>query len=176
MARGIFSSRSGAARPVRPLVAALPAALLLALAPAAGADAPPVPLAGTMLSGAIDFPRDQGMTLSIDAHDPSRATATVGFDGRCKGGGVGELWAAFIPARQTVRIRHGRFSAKLTGTTRNVGGVTGRTGSFRWKVAGRFSDPAAATATVSGTAKLRQRGHVISRCRIAGRARVKLTP
>jgi hypothetical protein len=176
MARGIFSYRSGASRPVRPLAAALPAALLLALAPAAGADAPPVPLAGTMLSGTVGFPREQGMTLSIDAHDPSRATATVGFDGRCKGGGVGEFWAAYIPARQTVRIRHGRFSAKLTGTARNIGGVTGRTGAFHWTLAGRFTDPATATATVSGTAKLRQRGHVISRCRIAGRAPVKLAP
>jgi hypothetical protein len=176
MARGPFTLRSGTSRPVRPLAAALPAALLLALAPAAGADAPPVPLAGTMLSGAIGFPRHQGMTLSIDAHDPSRATATVGFDGRCKGGGVGEFWAAYIPARQAVRIRHGRFSAKLTGTTRKIGGVTGRTATVRWKLSGRFSDPATATATVSGTAKLRMRGHLISRCRIAGRAPVKLAP
>jgi hypothetical protein len=176
MARGIFSLRTGAPRPLRPLVAALPAALLLTLAPAAGAAAPPVPLVGTMLTGAIGFPRHEGMTLSIDAQDPSSATATVGFDGRCKGGGVGEFWAAFIPARERVRIRNGRFSAKLTGSTRNVGGVTGRTGSFQWKLAGRFSDPATATATVSGTARLRQGGHVISRCKIAGHPKVKLTP
>jgi hypothetical protein len=116
------------------------------------------------------------MTLSIDAHDPSRATAAVGFDGKCKGGGVGEFWAGYIPARETVRIHNGRFSAKLTGTTRNVGGVAGRTGSFRWKLAGRFSNPGTAAATVSGTAKLRQGGHVVSRCKIAGRAAVKLTP
>jgi hypothetical protein len=175
MARGTFSSRPGARRPLR-LVAALPAALLLTLAPAAGADAPPVPLAGTMLTGDIGFPRHEGMTLSIDARDPSRAAAAVGFDGKCKGGGVGEFWAAYIPAHETLRIRHGRFSAKLTGSTRDVGGVTGRTGTFRWKLSGRFSDPATAIATVSGTAKLRQRGHVISRCRIAGHPRVKLTP
>ena len=176
MARGISTLRTGARRPVRPLVAALPAALLLALAPAAGADAPPVPLAGTMLSGAIGFPRHEGMSLSIDAQDPSRATAAVGFDGRCKGGGVGEFWAAFVPARETVRIHKGRFSATLTGSTKNVGGVAGRTGSFRWKLSGRFSNPATATATVSGTARLRQGGHVISRCKIAGHPRVKLTP
>jgi hypothetical protein len=173
MARGLASVRPGASRP---LVAALSAASLLALTPAAVAGQPPVPLAGTMFSGNIRFPRQQGMTLSINAHDPSRATAAVGFDGRCKGGGIGEFWAAFIPARETVRIRHGRFSAKLTGTTRDVGGIAGRTGTFRWKLSGRFSDPATATATVSGTAELRLRGHVISRCRIAGRARVELTP
>jgi hypothetical protein len=176
MARGITTFRPGAPRRVRSLAAAMPAALLLALAPAAGADAPPVPLAGTMFSGAIAFPRHEGMTLSIAAQDPSSATATVGFDGRCKGGGVGEFWAAYIPAREIVRIHKGRFSAKLTGHTRDVGGVTGRTGSFHWKLAGRFSDPATATATVSGTAKLRQHGHVISRCKIAGHPKVKLTP
>jgi hypothetical protein len=176
MARGSASIRLGASRPARPLFAALSAASLLALTPAAVADEPPVPLAGTMFSGTIHFPRRQGMTLSIDPQDPSRASAAVGFDGRCKGGRIGEFWAAFIPARETVRIRKSRFSAKLTGTTRRVGGIAGRTGSFRWKLSGRFSDPVTATATVSGTAKLRMRGHVISRCRIAGRARVKLTP
>jgi hypothetical protein len=164
------------ARPARPLLAALPAALLLALAPGAGADQSPVPVPGTVLSGAIDFPRDQGMTLSVDAHDPSRATAAIGFDGRCKGSGIGEFWAKYIPARETVRIRHGRFSASLTGVTRNVGGIPGRTGVFKWKLSGRFSGATTATATVSGNAKLRAHGHLISRCRIAHRARVKLTP
>jgi hypothetical protein len=176
MARGISSFRSGARRPGLPLVAALPAALLLALAPSAGADAAPVPLAGTMFTGPIGFPRHEGMSLSIAARDPSRAAATVGFDGKCKGGGLGEFWAAYVPARETVRIRNGRFSAKLTGTTRNVGGITGRTGSFHWKLTGRFSDPATATATVSGTAKVLQGGHVISRCKIARRGAVKLRP
>ena len=43
-----------------------------------------------MLLGKIKFPRAEGMTLSISAQDPSRASATLGFDGKCTGGGVGE--------------------------------------------------------------------------------------
>lgn len=152
------------------------AALLLSAAPAAAAGHAPVPLAGTVLSGSIRFPRAQPMTLSIDPRNPSRATAALAFDGHCKGGGVGELWAGHIPARETIRIRHGRFSAKLTGTARDIGGIAGRTGVFKWKLAGRFTDAATATAKVSGTARLQMRGHVVSRCRIAGRAPVHLTP
>jgi hypothetical protein len=150
------------------------AALVFGLAPAAPAAQAPVPAPGNMLSGKIKFPRAQGMTLTIGAQDPSRATATVGFDGKCKGGGVGEFWAAFVPARETVRIHNGRFTAHLTGVTRNVGGVTGRTGSFKWKLRGHFTAPDAATALVAGTAVLRSGGHTISRCTIAQPAAVRL--
>jgi hypothetical protein len=150
------------------------AALTLAVVPAALAAQPPTPVPGSMLSGKIRFPRAEGMTLKVDDRDVSRATATVGFDGRCKGGGLGEFWAAYIPARETLRIHNGRFTAHLTGATRDVGGVAGRTGSFRWKVSGRFTGQATATATVSGTAVLRSSGHTVSRCRIAHPATVKL--
>ena len=105
----------------------------------------------------------------------SRATATVGFDGRCKGGGVGEFWAKFVRARETVRIRNGRFSARLTGTTQNVGSVRGRDGTFHWRLKGRFLDRDTATATVSGKAELRMGRHVVSRCKIARAGTVRLT-
>jgi hypothetical protein len=114
------------------------------------------------------------MTLSVDARDPSRAKVTLGFDGRCKGGGLGELWTSFVPARQTLRIRRGRFSAHLTGSTGNIGGVTGRTGSFKWKLKGRFTGSHTATATVAGTAVVRSSGRTLARCRIAAPARVTL--
>jgi hypothetical protein len=151
------------------------AALALGLAPAAIAAQLPEPTLGSMLSGKIKFPRAEGMTLKVDDKDASRATATVGFDGKCKGGGLGEFWAAYIPARETLRINKGRFTAHLTGATRNVGGVSGRTGSFKWKVSGRFTGDDTATAKVNGTAVLRSGGHTISRCKIAHPATVKLT-
>ena len=50
-----------------------------------------------------------------------------------------EIWAANIATKPTVRVKDGRFSAKLTGTARNLGGVEGRTGEFRWKFSGRFT-------------------------------------
>src|SRR4051812_24256392 len=133
------------------------------------------PLPGAMLSGSIHFPRAQGMTLEIDAQDTSRAKASVGFDGRCKGGGVGEFWAKFIPARETVRIRDGRFSANLTGTTHDIGGVRGRDGTFHWRLKGRFLDRETVTATVAGKAEIRMGKRVVSRCRIARAGAVRLT-
>jgi hypothetical protein len=151
------------------------AALSFGLAPAAPAAQAPAPSPGTMLSGKIRFPRAEGMTLSIDAQNASRATAALGFDGKCTGGGLGEFWAAYVPAREAVRISNGRFTAHLTGVTRNVGGVAGRTGSFKWKLSGRFTGANAATATVNGTAVLRAAGHTLSRCKIANPAPVKLT-
>jgi hypothetical protein len=151
------------------------AGLTLGLAPAAPAAQAPVPTPGNVLSGKIKFPRAQGMTLSVDVQDPSRATAALGFDGKCKGGGIGEFWAAFVPARETLRIRNGRFTAHLTGVARHVGGMTGRTGSFKWRLRGHFTDANAATALVSGTAVLRSGGHTVSRCKIARPAAVRLT-
>jgi len=159
------------------LTAAVPftlAALALGLAPAAPAAQAPAPDPGNMLTGKIKFPRAEGMTLSVDAQDPSRATATLGFDGKCKGGGVGEFWAAYVPAREALKIRNGRFTAHLTGVARNIGGVSGRTGSFRWKLRGHFTNPDAATAVVSGTAVLRSGSHTISRCKIAHPGAVRL--
>jgi len=133
------------------------------------------PRPGAMLSGSIHFPRAQGMTLEINPQDTSKAKAAVGFDGRCKGGGLGEFWAKFVPARETLRIRNGRFSANLTGTTRDVGGVRGRDGTFHWRLKGRFLDPDTATATVSGKAEIRMGRHVVSRCKIARAGTVRLT-
>jgi hypothetical protein len=150
------------------------AALTLGLAPAAPAAQALVPAPGNMLSGKIKFPRAEGMTLTIDAQDPSRATAALGFDGKCEGGGFGEFWAAYVPARETLRIHNGRFTAHMTGVARNVGGVTGRTGSFKWKLRGHFTAPDAATALVAGTAVLRSGGHTISRCTIAQPGAVRL--
>jgi len=158
--------------------AALPLAIAAAVVvfPASSLGAAAIdPRPGALLSGSIHFPRAQGMTLEIDAHDTSRAKASVGFDGRCKGGGVGEFWAKFVPARESVRIRDGRFSAKLTGTTRDVGGVHGRNGTFHWRLKGRFLDRDTATATVAGKAEIRMGGHVVSRCKIARAGTVRLT-
>src|SRR5919199_1149125 len=100
-------------------VTATLAAVALSSAPAALAAQPPMPAAGSVLTGKIKFPRAEGMTLSVDGQDPSRATASLGFDGTCKGGGFGEFWASYIPARETLRIHKGRFTAHLTGATRN---------------------------------------------------------
>ena len=65
-----------------------------------------------------------------------------------------------------MRVKDGRFSAKLTGVARNVGGVQGRTAHFRWKFSGRFIARDVISATVSGEADVRLRGKkVISRAR-----------
>lgn len=156
--------------------AAVPLCLAAAvLFPAASLGAQGVvPRAGAQLTGSIHFPRAQGMALDIDDQDTSRAKASLGFDGLCKGGGVGEFWAKFVPARETVRIRDGRFSAKLTGTTKNVGRVSGRSGTFHWQLKGRFLDRETATATVTGRAEVRQGKRVVSRCKIAKATTVRL--
>jgi hypothetical protein len=142
--------------------------------PALAAD-PVQPRPGTLISGKIRFPRAEAMTILTDRRDGSKLTVALGFDGDCKGGNLGEVWAARIPTRETVRVRNGAFSATLTGQSRDFGGVTGRTVAFRWRLAGAFTDAATATATVSGTAEVRAGGKVISRCEIAKPAVVKLT-
>src|SRR4051794_4391286 len=159
------------------LSAALPLSVLavaLSVPAASPAAAVVEPQPGAFLSGSIKFPRKQGMTLQVDNRAGSRATVTLGFDGRCRGGGVGEFWAAFVPAHQTIRIRDGRFKAKLTGTTRDIGRIKGRTAALHWTLTGSFTAPDTATATVSGTAKLRSGGRVISRCTIAEPTTAKL--
>ena len=132
------------------------------------------PRAGILLSGTVQFPRSQLMTIATDPRDGSKLTVRMGFDGRCKGGGLGEAWVANIPTRPTVRVRDGRFSADLTGTARDLGGVKGRTGEFSWRLTGRFTDRDVAVATVTGSADIKVGRRVISRCKIAEPAQVRL--
>lgn len=141
--------------------------------PAFAAD-PVVPRAGIVLRGEIKFPRVQKMYVQTGAKDGSRLTVGLGFHGKCKGGGLGELWASNIVAKPEVRVRDGRFEATLTGSMRNVGGVAARTASFEWKLSGRFTDRDAAVATIDGTAEVRANGKVISRCKIAEPASARL--
>lgn len=146
-------------------LSAVVAALLLALGVEPRADAE--------LSGLVRFPRPQPLT--VHTGDGTRLTARMSFDGRCRGGGIGRAWAYGVVARPPIRVRNGRFSAELTGEKRNLGGVDGRTGEFTWRLSGRFLAGDVATATVTGTADLRSGRRVISRCRIAEPATVRLT-
>jgi hypothetical protein len=114
------------------------------------------------------------MWMETDRRDGTRVTVGMGFDGRCRGGGLKEAWASRIPARQTVRVRGGEFSANLTGVARNLGNVRGRTGEFSWRLVGRFVEDAVVNATVTGTAELKLNGRVISRCKIDEPASVRL--
>jgi hypothetical protein len=155
-------------------VAVLALPLLLASAPVAAAADGVQPRAGIVLSGMIAFPHPQPMTIETDPGDASKLTVRMGFDGRCKGGAIGEAWASVIQARPTVRVRDGRFSADLKGSTRDLGGVTGRSGEFKWRLTGRFVAEDVATATVSGSAEIRNGKRVISRCKIAEPAAVRL--
>lgn len=132
------------------------------------------PQPGVLLSGTIQFPREQAMSVQTDPRDGSKLTAYLGFDGKCRRGGLSEIWAANIVAKPTVRVKDGRFSARLTGTARNIGGVEGRTGHFRWKFSGRFTARDVVSATVSGEADVRLRGKKISKCKIASPASVRL--
>jgi hypothetical protein len=159
------------------LTAVLPLSLVCLLLVPAGATLGSTgiePRAGVSLDGSIHFPRRQAMTLAVDDRDTSRARASLGFDGTCRGGGLGEFWASNVPARESVRIRNGKFTAKLTGTTHDVG-VKGRDGTFHWTFKGRFIDRQTAVATVRGSAELRSGRHVVARCKIADPATVRLT-
>src|SRR6478752_6473786 len=146
-----------------------PLLVLLALLPAGTAMAAGdvVPKAGSALTGTIKFPREQRMTLEAGAQDATKLKVRMGFDGKCTGGGLQEAWASRILADQSVRVQAGRFSADLTGTARNLGGVRGRTGEFKWTLRGRFLAEDAATATVTGSAVIKKNGRVFSRCKIA---------
>src|SRR4051812_26746665 len=154
--------------------AAFAASLVLMGAAPAAAENPVEPRAGVLLSGMIQFPREQLMTIRTGTRDGSRLSVRMGFDGRCHGGGIRELWVANVKAAPQVRVHDGRFSATLTGTSRNLGRVEGRTGVFRWRLRGRFVERDVATARVSGSAEVRIDGKTISRCRIADRASVRL--
>jgi opacity protein-like surface antigen len=149
-------------------------AAVLVLAPPAAAAATGVqPQRGDAVSGSIAFPRPQRMSLRVDSR--ARLVAALGFDGRCSGGGIGELWMSFVPARGTLAVKDGVFSGRLTGTSKRLGGVAGRSAAFTWIVSGRFTDHEVATATVDGSAEVRSGAHVLSRCTIAKRASVRLT-
>ena len=119
-------------------IAVLAALLVLSGAAPAFADQLVKPRAGVQLSGQIQFPRPQRMTIKTDAADGTKLTVGMGFDGRCKGGGLGEVWAGNVRTTPIVRAREGRISATLTGSVRNLDGVAGRTGFFKWRLVGRF--------------------------------------
>jgi hypothetical protein len=155
-------------------IAVLVASLALLPAGAASAAQAVQPRAGIMLTGAIDFPRAQEMTVHTDPRAGGKLTMALGFDGRCKGGGLAELWASNVPVRKTVKVKRGRFSARLTATVRDFGGVDGRTARFRWRLTGRFGAEDAATATLTGDARV-GKGRNVARCRIASPAAVRLT-
>jgi hypothetical protein len=157
----------------RTAIAALAVPLLLA--GTASAAAVVEPKAGVLMRGAIQFPRAQSMSIETDAGDANKLKVRMGFDGKCKGGGLQEAWVSTILAKPSVRVRDGRFTADLTGTERNLGGVKGRTAAFKWKLTGRFIAEDVVSATVTGTAKIKNGRKVISRCKIAEPASVKLT-
>ena len=135
--------------------------VLLGAAPAYAAE-PVEPRAGVLLSGQIQFPRAQRMTIQTDSPDGTKLTVGMGFDGKCKGGGLGELWAGNVRTSPDVRARDGRISANLTGTIRNLGGIDGRTGVFKWKLVGRFVERDVVSAVVTGTAEVRIDGKTVS--------------
>jgi hypothetical protein len=153
-------------------VVVLTSLLTLVWTAAAHADAP---RPGIQLSGKIQFPRPQSMAIKTDPKDGSRLTVALGFDGRCRGGGIGELWMSFVPARGSLRVKDGVFAGRLTGTSSVLRGVAGRTAAFTWRLSGRFTDAEVATATVAGSAVVRSGSRVISRCTIARPASVRLT-
>jgi hypothetical protein len=131
------------------------------------------PRAGVMLTGRIDFPRAQRMTIRTDRSDGTRLTVAMGFNGRCRGGGLGEVFVSNVKASPKVRVRDGRISANLTGTSRSLGG--GRTGVFRWKLTGRFTERDVVVATVTGSAEVRDSdGETVSKCKIDKPADVRL--
>jgi hypothetical protein len=132
------------------------------------------PRAGVVLSGQIQFPRAQQMMIQTGPADGSRLRVYMGFDGRCRGGGLAEAWAATIATTPRVRVKDGRFSARLKGRARDLGGVEGRTGTFRWRFSGRFVEPDVVRATVTGAGEVRVGGKVVSRCTIAKPASVRL--
>jgi len=114
------------------------------------------------------------MSISTDDQDATRITVSLGFDGRCSGGGIGEAWSANVPAKPIVRAVDGRFSATLTGSMKRLGGINGRIGNFHWRFSGRFVEDDVFVGTVDGTAEVVVNGKTISRCRIATPASVRL--
>jgi hypothetical protein len=130
------------------------------------------PFSGESVSGTIAFPREQKMSIAVRSGD--RLDLRLGFDGRCDGGGLRELWMSNVRADRTLRIRDGAFAGKLTGAQRGIGGRSARVARFTWNISGRFTDHGAAVATISGSAIVRERGKAISRCTIARPATARL--
>jgi hypothetical protein len=128
------------------------------------------PAAGDQVSGRIGFPRPQPITIAVAPGD--RLTFSLGFDGRCTHGGIGELWIANVVGT-SLPVRGGRFSGVVRGSDPGV--VRGRRTSFWWKVSGVFTGHQVAVATIDGHAMVRSGSHVISRCTIARPARVSLS-
>jgi hypothetical protein len=131
------------------------------------------PLSGESVTGTLAFPRPQQMSIKVGGND--RLSLALGFDGTCAGGGLGELWMSFVPANGTLKVRDGAFSGKLSGRASGVGGSKSRTASFSWSVSGRFTAHQVGTATVSGSALVKEGGKVVSRCTIAKPAAARLT-
>jgi hypothetical protein len=153
-------------------IVALSAVLtLLAAAPAHAVE----PRPGVLLKGEIEFPRAQSMSLRTGMTDGSKLSVSMGFDGKCSGGRLRELWASNVRATPTVRAQEGTFAASLQGTVKNVGGVRGRTGVFEWRFTGEFVKRDVVKATVTGTASVRAGRRTIARCKIAKPADVRLS-
>jgi hypothetical protein len=127
------------------------------------------PVAGQAVVGPIAFHRPQGMEIDVAAND--KLAFKLGFDGACRGDGLGELWMAYVRADKLLPVHGGRFSGRLTGSQALSGG---RTAHFKWTVSGRFTAQHVATATVSGTATMHRGGRIVSRCAIAKPATAKL--
>ena len=77
-------------------------------------------------------------------------------------------------ARETLRVRNGAFSGRVTGLSRGVGGNDAWTGHFSWRVSGRFTAHEVASATVSGSVIVRSKGRAVSRCDISRPAKARL--
>src|SRR5688572_395886 len=95
--------------------ALLSAVLALSGAGAAIAAEPVQPRAGLSLRGEIQFPRAQSMSVLTGKRDGSRLSVALGFHGKCKGGGLSELFSSNVTAKPVMRVRNGRFDATLTG-------------------------------------------------------------
>ena len=74
-------------------------AVPLLLAGTASAAAVVEPKAGVTMRGAIQFPRAQSMSIETDARDGNKLKVRMGFDGKCKGGGLGEAWVSTHPGQ-----------------------------------------------------------------------------
>jgi hypothetical protein len=153
-------------------ILALSAVSLLPVGVAAAADVVPEP--GLILTGTVKFPRTQEMRIETDRTDGSKLLLRMAFDGKCRGGGIAEAWVSTLEARPGIRVQNGRFSASVRGIEPKFGGAKDRTADFRWKIKGRFTAANTATATVSGSALIKRRGKIISRCEIAKPVTAKL--
>ena len=127
------------------------------------------PSSGDSVGGAIAFKRPQPMSIDVGAGD--RLSFVLGFDGKCTGSKLGELWMSGVKGKQTLAVRKGKFSGRVTGTA--DAGDQGRT-TFYWNVSGTFTGRQVAKASVSGRALVRSNGKVVARCTIAKPATAKL--